>query len=54
MEIKKLEIDMRMLLPLLLIVIGVLFYLFWGLTYSVWADIGIYSLKFPEKTAKQP
>ncbi len=23
---------------------GILFYLYWGITYGVWADIGIYSI----------
>jgi hypothetical protein len=29
---------------LLLLLAGVLFYIYWGVTYGVWADIGIYSI----------
>ena len=44
MEIKKIEIDFKLVLSLISLVIGIVFYLLWGITYGVWADIGIYSV----------
>ena len=29
---------------LLLLLAGIVFYVFWGLRYNVWIDIGIYSI----------
>jgi hypothetical protein len=28
----------------LVLLAGILFYLYWGITYDVWTDIGIYSI----------
>jgi hypothetical protein len=32
------------ILSLLAIIAGIIFYVYWGITYGVWADIGIYSI----------
>ena len=32
------------ILSLIVLIAGLLFYLMWGLRYSVWADVGIYSI----------
>ena len=29
---------------LIILIVGLLFYVSWGLRYNVWADIGIYSI----------
>jgi len=34
----------KTILSLLLLIAGILFYIYWGVTYGVWADIGIYSI----------
>jgi hypothetical protein len=44
MEIKKIEINVKSVLSLIAIIIGILFYLLWGITYNIWADVGIYSV----------
>ena len=41
-DIKK--YNFKTVLSLLLLIAGVLFYIYWGVTYGVWADIGIYSI----------
>ncbi|UCF13692.1 MAG: hypothetical protein JSW06_05410 [Thermoplasmatales archaeon] len=32
------------ILSLLAIIAGIIFYVYWGITYGVWADVGIYSI----------
>ena len=32
------------IISLLLLLAGIIFYIYWGLTYGVWMDIGIYSV----------
>ncbi len=41
---KKFKIGWKMGLSLLFILIGVVFYLAWGMIYSVWVDVGIYAI----------
>ena len=41
-DIKK--YNFKTVLSLLLLITGILFYIYWGVTYGVWADIGIYSI----------
>lgn len=41
-DIKK--YNFKTILSLLLLITGILFYIYWGVTYGVWADIGIYSI----------
>ena len=41
-DIKK--YNFKTILSLLLLIAGILFYIYWGVTYGVWADIGIYSI----------
>jgi hypothetical protein len=41
-DIKK--YNFKTVLSLLLLIAGVLFYIYWGVTYGVWANIGIYSI----------
>ena len=36
--------NFKTILSLLLLIAGILFYIYWGVTYGVWADIGIYSI----------
>lgn len=36
--------DVKSILSAGVLVVGILFYLAWGATYGVWADIGVYSL----------
>jgi len=48
MELKTLfnirNINMWTILSILALVAGIIFYVLWGITYSVWYDIGIYSV----------
>jgi hypothetical protein len=50
MEIQKmLNINMKnfsffTVLSLLMIITGIIHYIYWGIRYGVWAEIGIYSL----------
>ena len=50
MDIKKiLKIDLKnfnvfTILSILVLLAGILHYLYWGIRYGEWADIGIYSL----------
>jgi len=41
---EKIKIGWKMGLSLLFILIGIILYLAWGITYGVWADVGIYSI----------
>ena len=36
--------NFKTVLSLLLLIAGILFYIYWGVTYGVWVDIGIYSI----------
>ena len=38
------NVNVFTIISLLLLISGVSFYLYWGATYGVWADIGVYSL----------
>ena len=38
------DINEWTILSLLSIIAGVIFYIYWGIRYGVWADIGIYSI----------
>ena len=38
------KVDAKFVLSILSLIIGIVFYLLWGLTYGVWADVGIYSV----------
>ncbi|RLF33781.1 MAG: hypothetical protein DRN07_01675 [Thermoplasmata archaeon] len=44
MEIGDMKVDAKFVLSILSLIIGIVFYLLWGLTYGVWADVGIYSV----------
>jgi len=37
-------LDIKPILSLISLVAGIVFYIGWGTTYGVWADIGVYSL----------
>ena len=39
----KIKINLLSILSILSLLVGVLFYIYWGTYYGVWADIGIYS-----------
>ena len=41
-DIKK--YNFKTVLPLLLLLAGIVFYIYWGIRYGVWVDIGIYSI----------
>jgi len=43
-ETKEFKISVKLVLSLLAVFVGIIFYISWGLTYGVWADIGIYSV----------
>jgi hypothetical protein len=36
--------NFKTVLSLLLLLAGILFYIYWGVIYGVWVDIGIYSI----------
>ncbi len=38
------EINEWTILSILLLLAGILFYIYWGIRYGVWVDIGIYSI----------
>ena len=38
------NVNVFTIISLLLLISGVSFYLYWGTTYGVWVDIGVYSL----------
>ena len=38
------KINWKTILSLLFLIAGIVFYIMWGITYNVWADIGIYSI----------
>ena len=40
----ELKLNAGMILSMLVLVLGIIFYIAWGLQYHVWADIGIYSI----------
>ena len=44
MEIGDMKVDAKFVLSILSLIIGIVFYLLWGLTYGVWVDVGIYSV----------
>ena len=44
MEIMNIKIDMILILSTIALAAGIILYIAWGLTYDVWADIGIYSV----------
>ena len=41
-DIKK--YNFKTVLSLLLLLAGIIFYIYWGIRYGVWVDIGIYSI----------
>jgi hypothetical protein len=36
--------NFKTVLSLLLLIAGIIFYIYWGIRYGVWVDIGIYSI----------
>jgi len=36
--------NIKTIVSLLLFIAGILFYIYWGVTYGVWTDVGIYSI----------
>jgi len=44
MNINIRNFNWKTLLSLLVIIAGVIFYIYWGTRYGVWADIGIYAI----------
>ncbi len=43
-NMKEIKISPGLVLSLLAILAGVIYYIAWGIYYHVWADIGIYSI----------
>ncbi len=41
---KEIKINAGLVLSILAILIGIIYYIGWGIHYHVWADIGIYSV----------
>lgn len=44
MEEMKFKMDLKLIISALSLIAGILFYILWGITYNVWADVGIYSV----------
>jgi hypothetical protein len=44
MELSMKNINAYTIFALVVLIVGILFYISWGLRYGVWADIGIYSI----------
>jgi hypothetical protein len=44
MELNTKNINAYTIFALIVLIVGILFYISWGLRYGVWADIGIYSI----------
>jgi len=44
MELNTKNINAYTIFALIVLIVGVLFYISWGLRYGVWVDIGIYSI----------
>jgi len=36
--------NLKTILSIITLIAGIIFYILWGVTYGVWADIGIYSI----------
>jgi hypothetical protein len=43
-NINKRKFNVFTILALLALISGILFYIYWGISYSVWYDPGIYSI----------
>ena len=43
-EKKEIKINAKLIISLLSILVGIIFYVAWGITYGVWADVGIYAV----------
>ena len=37
-------LNIKTITSLLLLIAGIVFYIYWGIRYGVWYDIGVYSL----------
>jgi len=44
MEVSMKNINAYTIFALIVLIVGLLLYISWGLRYGVWADIGIYSI----------
>ena len=44
MQLQLKNFNLYTILSLIMIIAGILFYITWGMSYNVWADIGIYSI----------
>ena len=42
--VEKNRINVKLIVSLLAIFVGIVFYIAWGVTYGIWADAGIYSI----------
>ena len=38
------QLNAKSIISILVIAVGLIFYIFWSLTYNAWLDIGIYSV----------
>jgi len=38
------QLNAKSIIFILVIAVGLIFYIFWSLTYNAWVDIGIYSI----------
>ncbi|MBD3228622.1 MAG: hypothetical protein GF329_10590 [Candidatus Lokiarchaeota archaeon] len=43
-KIKINKLTWKTIISALFLLAGIIFYIMWGITYGVWADIGIYSI----------
>jgi hypothetical protein len=44
MKINVKNLNVFTILSILLLFIGVVFYVYWGIRFGVWSDVGIYSI----------
>ena len=44
MELSMKNINAYTIFAFIVLIAGILYYIYWGLRYSVWVDIGIYSI----------
>ncbi len=41
---REIKVNAKLIISLLSILVGIIFYISWGITYGVWADAGIYAV----------
>jgi len=44
MKEAKFKMNLKFIVSAIALITGILFYIIWGITYNVWADVGAYSI----------